>query len=90
MRHHNEYANKERESERDTARENQRISTRIDLEVLNSFDLIITTSTRDNECVLVSAPTKRENQREQSEREKGGSAERGHCYIVHLTASGHC
>ena len=33
-------------------RENQRISTRADLEVLNSVDLIMTTSTRDSECVI--------------------------------------
>ena len=32
-------------------RENLRISMRIDLEVLSSFDLIITTSTSDSECV---------------------------------------
>ena len=36
------------------ARENQRNSMRIDLEVLNSFDLIITTSASDSECVSVS------------------------------------
>ena len=35
-------------------RENQRISMRIDLEVLNSVDHIMTTSTRDSECVSVS------------------------------------
>ena len=33
--------------------ENQRMSMRIDLEVLSSFDFIITTSTRDGECVRV-------------------------------------
>ena len=33
------------------AKENQRISMRIDLEVLNSVDLIITTSTSDSECM---------------------------------------
>ena len=41
------------ESKRDL-RENQRISTRIDLEVLNSVNHIMTTSTRDSECVSVS------------------------------------
>ena len=32
-------------------RENLRISMRIELEILSSFDLIITTSTGDSECV---------------------------------------
>ena len=32
-------------------RENLRISMIIDLEVLSSFDLIVTTSTSDSECV---------------------------------------
>jgi len=35
-------------------RENHRISMRIDLEVLTSFDFIITTSTSDSECLTVS------------------------------------
>ena len=34
-------------------RENPRIGMRIDLEVLNSVDFIITTSTIDSECVSV-------------------------------------
>ena len=34
-------------------RENQRMSMRIDLEVLSSFDFIITTRTVDGECVRV-------------------------------------
>ena len=34
-------------------RENLRISMRIDLEVLSSLDLIITTSTSDSKCVSV-------------------------------------
>ena len=34
-------------------RENHRISMRMDLEVLNSIDLIITTSTSDSECASV-------------------------------------
>ena len=34
-------------------RENQRISTRINLEVSSSFDLIMTTSTRESEYVSV-------------------------------------
>ena len=37
-----------------TERENQRISMRIDLEVLDSVDHIITTITSDSECVSVS------------------------------------
>ena len=39
--------------ERKPVRENQRMSMRIDLEVLSSFDFIITTSTSDSECVRV-------------------------------------
>ena len=35
----------------EAVRENQRISMRIDLEVLSSFDFVITTSTSDSECV---------------------------------------
>ena len=43
-------------SVRENHEENQRTSMRIDLEVLNSFDLIMTTRklTRDSECVSVS------------------------------------
>ena len=37
----------------ESKREHQRISMRIDLEVLNSIDHIITTSTSDSECVSV-------------------------------------
>ena len=46
-------AKRKREMDRTREREYQRISTRIDLEVLNSFDLIITPSTRDSEGVRV-------------------------------------
>ena len=41
-------------SKRQWMRENHRISMRIDLEVLTSFDFIITTSTSDSECLTVS------------------------------------
>ena len=46
-------AKRKREMDRTREREYQRISTRIDLEVLNSFDLIITPSTRDSEGARV-------------------------------------
>ena len=38
-------------AEREDERQNQRISVRTDLEVLNSVDLLTTTSTSDSECV---------------------------------------
>ena len=47
-------ATREQKNQENQRRENQRIDMRIDLEVLNSVDHVITTRTSDSECVSVS------------------------------------